>query len=78
MPLTPALGFSESCPNLARSDADHAEALCLVECTNLLLGLSECHAVLEFAQLGLSVRFFGFTRTGGGTSNQTVKGGQKD
>jgi len=47
--LTPTLGFSESSPNLARTDADHAEALCLVERTNLLLGLPECHAILEFA-----------------------------
>jgi hypothetical protein len=65
--LTPTLGFSESSADLARSYADHAEALCLVKCTNLLLGLPECHAVLEFAQFGLSVRFFGFTRPGNET-----------
>ena len=72
--LTPTLGFSETSPNFTRSDANHTEALCLVECTNLLLSLPECHTVLEFAQLGLSVRFLGFTRAETETSRQAMKG----
>ena len=52
---------------LARTSAHfagayHTESLRLVECTDLLLGLAEGHAVLQLAQLGLCVRLFRFPR----------------
>jgi hypothetical protein len=60
---TSTLGLSHSGSHFARTNTDHAKALRLIERTDLLLGLTEYHAVLEFAQLGLSICFFSFARS---------------
>lgn len=73
---TTTLGLANACPDLA--SANHAETLGLVERANLFLRLSECHTVLELAQLRLRIRFLGFscaeeTRVIGDTAMQTQK-----
>ena len=55
---TSALRLAHVCAHLA--GANHSETLRLVERADLLLCLAERHAVLQFAQLGLGVCFFGF------------------
>lgn len=60
---TAALCFSQVRSDLACASADHAQTLRLVERADFLLYLAECQPVLEFAELGLRVGFFGFART---------------
>jgi len=61
--LTTTLCLSHTRPNLTRTHANHSQTLRLIERANLLLGLTKCHSVLQFAEFCLSICLFRFARS---------------
>ena len=71
---TPCLCLAQVGADLTRGHANHAEALRLVKCPDLLLRLAERHAICKFTELGLRVRFFSLARTSMGGGGQLSRG----
>jgi hypothetical protein len=60
---TPGFCLAQVGADFPCADADHAEALGLVECADFLFGFAECHAIRQLSEFGLRVRLLGLAGT---------------